>query len=120
MSKIYLDNAATTQIHAEVLDEMNRVMKECYGNPSSMHSFGRKSRSLIEMARKKIAGFLNTSPGEIFFTSGGTEADNACINCCIGSMSISHAITSKLSTSKPPSRAPTSANPMPDWSDIIF
>ena len=88
MSKIYLDNAATTQIHPEVLDEMSKVMKDFYGNPSSIHSFGRKSKSLIETARKQIAELLNTSPGEILFTSGGTEADNTCINCCIKCMSI--------------------------------
>ena len=79
MSNIYLDNAATTKIHPEVLDEMSKIMRDYYGNPSSIHCFGRKSKALVETARKEIANLVNASPGEIFFTSGGTEADNACI-----------------------------------------
>ena len=96
MNKIYLDNAATTKLHPEVLDEMYKVMKNYYGNPSSVHFFGRKSKSLIESSRKTISSLLNVSPGEIFFTSGGTEADNACIVSCIKDFSITHAVTTKL------------------------
>ena len=96
MNKIYLDNAATTKLHPEVLDEMYKVMKDYYGNPSSVHFFGRKSKSLIESSRKTISSLLNVSPGEIFFTSGGTEADNACIVSCIKDFSITHAVTTKL------------------------
>jgi site-specific DNA-adenine methylase len=79
MIKIYLDNAATTKMDAEVLNSMLPFMKEEFGNPSSIHSFGRKTRTAIEAARKVVANHLNVSPAEIFFTSGGTEADNMAI-----------------------------------------
>ena len=95
--RVYLDNAATTQIAPEVIDFMTDLMKSEYANPSSIHHGGRKSRILIENARKTVSGFLNTSPGNIFFTSGGTEADNMAIRCGIIDNKISHAITSSIS-----------------------
>ena len=95
--RVYLDNAATTQIAPEVIDFMTDLMKSDYANPSSIHHGGRKSRILIENARKTVSGFLNTSPGNIFFTSGGTEADNMAIRCGIIDNKISHAITSSIS-----------------------
>jgi cysteine desulfurase len=67
-----------------------------FGNPSSVHSHGRETRSAIEKARKKVATLLNTSPSEIFFTSGGTEADNFAINSSIETFGIQHAITSPI------------------------
>ena len=67
-----------------------------YGNPSSIHSHGREVRSAIERSRKKVADLLNTSPSEIFFTSGGTEADNTAIMCSIKALGIKSAITSKI------------------------
>lgn len=97
MIKVFFDNAATTPMAPEVIDVMTDIMKNHYGNPSSQHSFGRATRSIIETSRKKIADFLNTSPGNIFFTSGGTEADNMAIKCGIKDHNITHAITSKLS-----------------------
>ena len=97
MIKVFFDNAATTPMATEVIDVMTDIMKNHYGNPSSQHSFGRVTRSIIETSRKKIANFLNTSPGNIFFTSGGTEADNMAIRCGIKDHKITHAITSKLS-----------------------
>lgn len=97
MKKVFFDNAATTPMAPEVIDVMTDIMKNHYGNPSSQHSFGRATRSIIETSRKKIANFLNTSPGNIFFTSGGTEADNMAIKCGIKDHNITHAITSKLS-----------------------
>jgi cysteine desulfurase len=96
MSRIYLDNAATTAIDKEVLKEMTSVMEFQFGNPSSIHAHGREVRSIIENARKTVAKLLNTSPAEIFFTSGGTEADNMAINCSIEDYGIKHAITSKI------------------------
>lgn len=93
--KIYFDNAATTPPDPEVCDEMIKVMKECFGNPSSTHSYGRQAKALIETSRKKIAGFFNASPGEIFFTSGGTEADNMAIRCSVNDLGIKHIITSR-------------------------
>src|SRR6201996_3989833 len=94
--RVYLDNAATTPIDPEVLKEMYKVMESQYGNPSSIHAHGREVRSLIEKARKSIANLLHTSPSEIFFTSGGTEADNTAIRCGIIDHGIKHAITTKL------------------------
>lgn len=94
--QVYLDNAATTPIDDAVLEAMIPFMRENFGNPSSIHSHGRKVRSAIEKSRKKVADLLNTSPGEIFFTSGGTEADNMALHCSISDHGIKHVITSKL------------------------
>ncbi len=96
MNRIYLDNAATTPIDASVLEIITDAMGKYYGNPSSIHAHGREVRTLIEKARKTVAGLLNTSPSEIFFTSGGTEADNTAIKCGIADHQIKHAITSKI------------------------
>ncbi|MGB0884102.1 MAG: cysteine desulfurase family protein [Flavobacteriales bacterium] len=94
--RVYLDNAATTPIDQEVLDVMTQTMASHYGNPSSTHLLGRKSKSLIETARKNIAKHLNCTPGELVFTSGGTEADNMAINCSVNHLGVRHIITSKL------------------------
>ncbi len=94
--KVYLDNAATTPLDNEVIAAMVSVMEKEYGNPSSIHSFGREARSKVEIARKNIAKHLNCSPGEIFFTSGGTEADNMAIRCGMTDLGINHAITTTL------------------------
>ncbi len=94
--KVYLDNAATTKIDPEVIEVMLPILNEGFGNPSSIHSFGRESRALVEKARKNVARHLNCNPGEIFFTSGGTEADNMAIKCGMLDLGINHAITSKI------------------------
>lgn len=94
--KVYLDNAATTPIDPNVLEVMIPLLKNGFGNPSSTHSFGRESRSIVEKARKNIAHHLNCTPGELFFTSGGTEADNMAIRCGMLDLGINHAITSKI------------------------
>lgn len=94
--KIYLDNAATTPLDPEVFEAMKPFMLEDYGNPSSTHAHGRKVRAAIELSRKKIAELLNCTPGEIIFTSGGTEADNALIISGIKSYDIKHAISSPI------------------------
>lgn len=94
--RIYLDNAATTPIDKEVLQVMTAVMENHYGNPSSIHTHGREVRTLVEKARKTVATLLNTAPANIFFTSGGTEADNTAIRCAIHDHQIKHAITSKI------------------------
>lgn len=93
---IYLDNAATTRIDPRVAKVMLPYLDGAYGNPSSVHAFGRESRSAIEKARKKIADLLNAHPSEVFFTSGGTEADNLAIYSCIRSKGIQQAISSPL------------------------
>lgn len=93
---IYLDNAATTPLDPEVFEAMKPFMLADFGNPSSTHSHGRKVRAAIESARKKVAELLNCTPGEIIFTSGGTEADNAIINCAIQTYGLKHAISSPI------------------------
>jgi cysteine desulfurase len=94
--RVYLDNAATTQIDKEVLEAMLPMLQEQFGNPSSIHSHGRQVRATIEQARKTISKLLNASPSEIFFTSGGTEADNMAIRCCVEDLGLTHAITSPI------------------------
>ena len=79
MERIYLDHAATSPIHPNVLEKMVPVMEEVFGNPSSIHSFGRDSRRLLDEARETIASVINASAKDIVFTSGGTEADNMAI-----------------------------------------
>ena len=92
--KVYLDNAATTPIDPQVFEAMLPVLKDGFGNPSSTHAVGRKIKSLIERSRKNIAKHLNCAPGEIFFTSGGTEADNMAIQCAVNDLGVKHIITS--------------------------
>ena len=94
--QVYLDNAATTALDPEVFEAMKPYMLNHYGNPSSIHTHGRQARSAIEQARKKVADLLNTSPAEIFFTSGGTEADNTAIKCTLQSGNFKQVITSKI------------------------
>lgn len=96
MKKVYLDNAATTAMDDRVIDAMLPYMRSYFGNPSSVHSHGREVRSAIEKSRKKVAELLNASPSEIFFTSGGTEADNTALVCGLDSHEITHAITSPI------------------------
>ncbi len=96
MTKVYFDNAATTAMDDRVIDSMLPYMRSYFGNPSSVHSHGREVRSAIEKSRKKVAELLNASPSEIFFTSGGTEADNTALVCGIESHGITHAITSHV------------------------
>lgn len=93
---IYLDNAATTPIDPEVIEVMVGAMRNEYGNPSSIHSHGRQAKTIVEKARKAIANLLHASPAEIFFTSGGTEADNMAIVRSIEAYRITHAITSPI------------------------
>jgi cysteine desulfurase len=79
MRKVYVDNAATTQVDREVIDAMIPYFDNKYGNASSIHSFGREAYEGMENARKQVAQLVNASPKEIFFTSGGTESDNTAI-----------------------------------------
>ena len=76
---IYLDNAGTTKIDDSVLNAMLPYLKESYGNASSLHSLGQHAKEDLENARNKIASCLNANAKEIFFTSGGSEADNQAI-----------------------------------------
>ena len=94
--RIYLDNAATTAIDPHVVEAMLPYLQNTYGNPSSIHGFGRESRAGIEKSRKTVAELLHTAPANIFFTSGGTEADNCAIVSTITQKGIRHALTSPL------------------------
>ena len=96
MSTIYLDNAATTRVRDEVVKSMASVIKNEYGNPSSTHSYGRSSKSLIELSRKEISEVLNVKSSEIIFTSGGTEGDNMIIRNCVNNLGVTHIITTKI------------------------
>ncbi|MEK5325141.1 cysteine desulfurase family protein [Aeribacillus sp. FSL M8-0254] len=79
MERIYLDHAATSPVHPAVLDKMTTFMKDYFGNPSSIHSFGRESRREVDEARELLAKSIHADPKEIIFTSGGTEADNLAV-----------------------------------------
>ena len=92
----YFDNAATTRVRDEVAEKIVDVLKNNYGNPSSTHSYGRPSKSLIELSRKEIAAHLNVSASEIIFTSGGTEADNLILRSAARDLKIRHFISSKI------------------------
>ncbi len=76
MNRIYLDNAATTPLNREVLEEMLPYFTDCYGNASSIYATGRDARKAVSDARRRVAAAINCSPQEVYFTSGGTESDN--------------------------------------------
>ncbi len=96
MKKVYLDNAATTNIYPEVVQEMTKVLQEDFGNPSSSHSFGRQAKSVIEFSRKSIAKSLNATSQEIIFTSGGTESNNWILRNAVTVLKVERIISSKI------------------------
>ena len=96
MKKVYLDNAATTPIRQEVIDEMVSVMQSEFGNPSSTHSIGRSAKAIIETARKSIAKQLHCNASEIIFTSTATEATNWILRSAVKDFGVKRIITSKV------------------------
>lgn len=96
MNRIYFDNAATTALDAAVLESMMPYLTQKFGNPSSVYSYGRETKMAIEQARKSVAKILNTSPGAIFFTSGGTESSNTAILSAIRDLGCKHIISSAI------------------------
>jgi cysteine desulfurase len=96
MKTAYLDNASTTAMRPEVIQEMVQVMGQHYGNPSSTHSIGRSAKVLIETARKTIAGLINAEAREIIFTSGGTEANNWIIRSAVKDLKVQRIISSRI------------------------
>jgi len=96
MNRIYFDNAATTPLDKEVMEAMLPYMTTHFGNPSSIYSYGRESRLAIESARKTVAKLLNAHPGEIFFTSGGTESNNTAVLSAIRDLGCKHIISSPI------------------------
>ena len=95
MKVIFLDNAATTPLEPRVKHEMVRMM-ENFGNPSSIHVSGRGAKVEVEVVRKRIAQYLEAEPGEIFFTSGGTEADNMALFCSVRDLGVKRIITTTI------------------------
>ena len=98
MRRIYLDNNATTPVAPEVFEAMKPYLLEDYGNASSIHWFGQRAKNAIEKARQQVAKLLNARPGEVIFTSGGTEADNAAIFGIVGAARVAnpHIITTRI------------------------
>ena len=93
---VYFDNAATTPIHPDVVKVMSDMMLNQFGNPSSTHAKGREVKTMIEDARRSIAKQLGCTPGEIFFTSGGTEADNMALRKSVEDLGVKTIITSAI------------------------
>lgn len=93
--RVYFDNAATTPLDASTIDCMLQAMQGNFGNPSSIHAEGRKARAAIEGARKQVANQLNASIGEIFFTSGGTEANNMALKGAVRDLGVQRIISAK-------------------------
>ena len=96
MKKVYLDNASTTAVHPEVIQEMTKVLTEDYGNPSSTHGLGRKSKSILELSRRSIAQNLKATAQEIIFTSCGTEANNWILRSAVKDLKVKRIITSRM------------------------
>jgi len=94
--KVYFDNAATTPMHPEVVKVIADMMLHNYGNPSSIHAQGREVKTMVEDARRTVAKLMGCTPGEICFTSGGTEADNMAIRQSVESLGVKNIITSAI------------------------
>ncbi len=94
--RVYLDNAATTPMAPEVVAAMSDVLLNHFGNPSSTHSYGRSSKALLETARRNIAQHLNCSSSELFFTSGGTEADNLACHIAVQELGVKRIISTSI------------------------
>ncbi|MGB4546508.1 MAG: aminotransferase class V-fold PLP-dependent enzyme, partial [Flavobacteriaceae bacterium] len=96
MKAVYFDNAATTPVRTEVIKSIQTALENCFGNPSSTHSFGRTAKTAVEQARKTIAATLGAHPSEIIFTSGGTEADNMVLKCAVRDLGVKHIVTTTM------------------------
>ena len=96
MKKIYLDNAATTPLREEVINEMLQVLQNDFGNPSSTHSFGRSAKNIMETSRKTIAKLLGCAAQEIIFTSNATEATNWILKSAVKDLHVQRIITNKM------------------------
>jgi cysteine desulfurase len=98
MRKVYFDNAATTRVKDKVIEEMQKYYSELYGNPSSIYNFGQLAKKAVEKSRVKVARLLNSNPDEIYFTGGGSEADNWAIKGILSANEKkgNHIITTKI------------------------
>lgn len=93
MQRVYFDNAATTPVSSEVIEAMIPVLKEQFGNPSSIHAEGRQIRAAIETARKTVAQCIGAGTGEVFFTSGGTESNNMALKKAVHDLGVRRIIS---------------------------
>lgn len=96
MDRIYLDHAATTPIRPAVIDIITESMRTVYGNPSSVHQFGRNAKSIVETARKNIAKYFQAHSSEIYFTAGGSEANNLILWNAVAHLGVQRIITSRI------------------------
>jgi len=96
MRLYYLDNAASTPLHEEVIKTMEKIMQLQFGNPSAAHSLGRAAKSTIEQVRKQVSEMLHCEANEIVFTSGGTEANNLILRAAVHSMDVKRIITQPI------------------------
>src|SRR5436189_4217347 len=94
--KVYLDHNASTPVHPDVVAEMMPYFHDVFGNPSSIHGFGRAARDAVDVARERVGRFLAVAPEEIVFTSGGTESDNFGVKGLALARGRGHIITSKI------------------------
>jgi cysteine desulfurase len=94
--RVYLDHNASTPVHPEVVEAMSPYFGERFGNPSSVHGFGRDAREGMEIARERISRFLRVGKEEVVFTSGGTESDNLAIKGVAGARGVGHIVTSQI------------------------
>ncbi len=94
MKRVFLDNAATTSLHPQVIEAMLEAMDGRFGNPSSIHAEGRAARAALEQARKTVARAIGASIGEVFFTSGGTESNNMALKCAVRDLGVQRIISS--------------------------
>jgi len=94
--RVYLDHNASTPVHPEVVAEMLPYFSDVYGNPSSVHGFGRDARAAVDAARDRVAAFLRVRPEELVFTSGGTESDNFGVKGLALARGSGHVITSRV------------------------
>src|SRR5437867_1045124 len=94
--RVYLDHNASTPVHPEVLQGMRPYFGDRFGNPSSIHQFGRGAREGMDIARERIARFLHSAPEEIVFTSGGTESDNLAVKGVSAAKGGGHIVTSRI------------------------
>lgn len=96
MKKAYLDNASTTALRYEVIQEVTHILTENYGNPSSTHAIGRSAKVIVETSRKTIAGLISAEAREIIFTSCGTEANNWIVFSAVKDLGVKRIISSKI------------------------
>jgi len=114
---VYLDHNATTPLHPEVLEAMMPYITGVYGNPSSVHRYGRLTRDALEQARTQVARLVNAEANQIVFTSGGTEANNLAIKGCLANQSVSRFAVSEIEHASllEPSRTMTSSKLTRQW-----